>query len=229
MERNVSAQVAVAEAPITGLVPANPVVTAVAEKLRWKPSTLIARVKEALPAVVEQQMYLTVCEDFRIHPETMATLLEAFRGFARPLEAIDAVSRPVGRDLIVNRLDIVSEKVEWALAILDKDRDHLTEIQMSAKHVAVLVNCYGEHSEVIVDTLISEASMIAESIGWDNISENAMCGVLFTMLVEFIEAAESPNPITGEEIADRVVDFMIRKLSSPNKDEDEEKEEGDEE
>jgi hypothetical protein len=65
------------------LVPANPSVQLLANRLRWRPETAIARIKRALPAVMEQQIYLAIAPqagESSLLPESMAKLLRLYLG-----------------------------------------------------------------------------------------------------------------------------------------------------
>src|SRR5258708_16424902 len=64
----------------TALVPTNPRVANIAFRLRWNAETVIRRVEKSLPSKVEQQLYLRVAGGYRIHPESLAKLLEVFHG-----------------------------------------------------------------------------------------------------------------------------------------------------
>ncbi len=65
------------------LVPTNSNVLAIANRFRWKPETTIARIKRALPAMIEQQIYLAIAPqkgESGILPESMAKLLRLYLG-----------------------------------------------------------------------------------------------------------------------------------------------------
>jgi hypothetical protein len=79
----------------------------IATRLRWKPQTLIARIEQALPAVIEQQIYLAV-GDFRILPGSMAKLLRMYLGH-QELQLEDLNPRPVGKNLTFSKFGSFAE------------------------------------------------------------------------------------------------------------------------
>jgi len=81
------------------LVPSNPNVIAVAEKLHWRPITTVRRIQKALPAVFEQQLYLVLGASFGILPETMAKLLRIFLE-SRSMVRSDMNYKVVGKNLV---------------------------------------------------------------------------------------------------------------------------------
>lgn len=141
----------------TALVPQNAMVQAVATTLRINPERLIVRIQKALPAVVEQQLYLQVGGDFRLQPESMAKLLREYLG-DQELVAADLTSRSLGGNLVSNRFNDVAGFLQQVFGVISKDLD----IPVSMRHAARLVIAYGEHAEEVLDDLIANAEYIRE-------------------------------------------------------------------
>lgn len=144
-------------AETTELVAQNPKVQAIAKSLRIKAERLVVRIESALPAVVEQQLYLQLGGDFRLQPESMAKLLREYLG-DQQLAAVDLVSRTMGENLVYNRFDDVEYFVQQVLNLISKDLD----IPVSMRNAARLVIAYGEHAEEVVDDLIANSEYLKE-------------------------------------------------------------------
>lgn len=141
----------------TVLVAQNPKVQAIAKSLRINAERLVVRIESALPAVVEQQLYLQVGGDFRLQPESMAKLLREYLG-DHQLIATDLVSRPLGENLVYNRFNDVADFLQQVFNLISKDLD----IPVSMRNAAKLVIAYGEHAEEVVDDLIANSDYLRE-------------------------------------------------------------------
>jgi hypothetical protein len=67
----------------TALTIYNPTVQSISCHLRWRPETTVARIKRALPAILEQQIYLALAPqtgESGILPESLAKLLRLYLG-----------------------------------------------------------------------------------------------------------------------------------------------------
>lgn len=198
MEKNVLIPAAVGTDK-TALVPTNPRVANIAFRLRWNAETVIRRVENALPSKVEQQLYLRVAGGYRIHPESLAKLLQVFRG-EQELQSADLEQKSIGEHLVSSRFDEILEKVEHALAILDKSADS-AEYMMSVHNAAVLVEHYGEHSLDMLGEIIENVATVAELLGIHTTNERKIIGVAVKVLVEeVIGRSEGLLPLTIEEM-----------------------------
>lgn len=185
----------------TALVPTNPRVASIAFRLRWTADTVVKRVESALPAPVEQKLYLQVAGGYRIHPESLAGLLEVFRG-SQELQPSDLESRSVGPNLISNRFDEIFEKVEFALTLLDKTGD-TAEQHLSVRAAALLVQHYGEQSLDVVGEIFENIGSVAELLGIKHTTnERVIIGVAVKVLVEevLVHRVGRPLPLTVEEM-----------------------------
>lgn len=143
----------------TELVAQNPKVQAIARSLRTNAERLVVRIKDALPAIVEQQLYLQVGADFRLQPESMAKLLREYLG-DHQLIAADLVSRSIGENLVYNRFSDVADFLQQVFSLISKDLD----IPVSMRNAAKLVIAYGEHAEDVVDDLIANSESIGKRL-----------------------------------------------------------------
>jgi hypothetical protein len=83
MNKKESETTALAVSEEYALVPQNPRVQIVAKHLRWKAETAISRIKRALPAPLEQQIYLAIMPqagESTILPESLAKILHKYLG-----------------------------------------------------------------------------------------------------------------------------------------------------
>ena len=184
----------------TALVPTNPRVANIAFRLRWNAETVIRRLENALPSKVEQQLYLRVAGGYRIHPESLAKLLEVFRG-GQELQPGDLEQRSLGGNLIASRFDDILEKIEHALILLDKTADS-AEHMMSVRYAAILVEHYGEHSQDILGEIMENVATVAELLGIKTTDERKIVGVAIKVLVEEVIGRSNQGllPLTVEEM-----------------------------
>lgn len=194
----ISAAISTIEAAATvALVPTNPQVQAIAARLRWRAERLIARVKRALPASVEQLLYLQLGESFRIHPETMATLLREYLG-EQTLQSADLEDRSIGRNLYTNKFADVAEFLKNALGMLDKESLDIP-FSISARTAAKLAIAYGDHVEDVISAIVSNLNEIAERLRMRHSSEREIIGVavsfLLTKAMEYTTSRGLPDPL----------------------------------
>jgi hypothetical protein len=182
----------------TELVPANPRVQAIAMSLRINAERLVVRIENALPAVVEQQLYLQVGGDFRLQPESMSKLLREYLGNQQLVPA-DMVSRPIGENLVYNRFNDVADFLQQVFNLISKDLD----IPVSMRNAAKLVIAYGEHAEEVVDDLIANSEYLKERFKLKTSRTERIVSFGIAMLTEKVlpkMAKEGkPNPRTLTE------------------------------
>jgi len=161
---------------IYALVPSNPLVKGIAKRFRWNPETLISRVEKALPSVVEQQIYLRVGEDFRIHPESLAKLLREFLGHTELIPE-DFFDKPVGDNLVYNKAADVAEYLEGCFNLINKISIDYSGVGISMKSAATLVKIYGpDGAEAIIDSIAVSLEDVSARMGWkDRSFERALC------------------------------------------------------
>ncbi len=162
--------------------------------LHWKPETLIRRIKTALPAVVEQQLYLHVGGDFRIQPESLAKLLRSFLG-SYELQPDDFFSVSVGNNLVKNKFADVADFLEGALTLLDKVSIDYAGFTMSMEDAAELVKTYGpEGAESIIDSIAANIDHIAPRLNAENRSFERAMGIAIGFLVDVIIPDNRSSP-----------------------------------
>lgn len=185
------------------LVPTNPRVKSIAFRFRWRPDTVVERVRTALPSVVEQQLYLRVGGAFRIHPETIRKMLDVFIGPGEQLRPEDLDRRQIGENLIASRFDDVAEKIETALSLLDKGGDVAGFAMTSVARVATLVEVYGESAEDVLGILVEHLDEVRDRLGLGkDVKAPAVFGVALERLCARI--ADGLLPIGLEEMFETI-------------------------
>lgn len=184
----------------TALVPSNPRVKSIAFRFRWGVDTVIKRVSNALPSPIEQQIYLRVAAGYRIHPESLRKMLNVFRG-TDELKSTDLREVSVGQNMVVSRFDEIVEKVEQALALVDKTSD-CADYMMSMDSAAKLVEVYGDHAEEMFGEIVENLYDVARLLGIKSESPHIIVGVAVKVLVKKISGHRdgNPFPLTIEEI-----------------------------
>lgn len=182
------------------LTPTNLRVKGVARKMNWNAETVIRRVQNALPAPVEQQIYLEVALSYRIYPESLKKMLDVFRE-SDALRDIDRDWFSVGPNLVKSRFDDVINKVEQALKLVDKDSDE-ADFMMSMKSAAQLVESYGEHAEDVLGVIIENVAEVARLLDIKSEVPRVIVGLAVKDLAKNIShyPIGSPLPLTIEEM-----------------------------
>ena len=93
-----------------GLTISNPVVVAIAQRLRVNTPRFIERTQECLPTVVEQQFYLALAADQAMKPETFSRVLRMFVG-DRNLRPQDLDRRETAPNIFASRFDNIADFV----------------------------------------------------------------------------------------------------------------------
>lgn len=191
-------ETSLAPAITTALVPANSQVQAIAKRFRWSEEKTIQRIQTALPAPVEQQVYLQLGGDFRIQPESMAKLLREFLG-DRQLIAADLANHSIGHNLISSRFSEVADFLQRVFSLISKD----VGLAISMRTAAKLVIAYGDGAELLVDEALANSEELARKFRLKFSDSYRIAGWVMTFLVEKIlpKCAEAgrPNPGTIAE------------------------------
>lgn len=152
----------------TALVPDHPSVVKLSKRLRWKPETAVSRIKRALPAPVEQQIYLELASDFGILPESMAKLLRFYLG-EEQLELEDLDPHPVGDNLVSSKFDNFAEFLRECLNLLKLVSREFTSFSLSVEHAAMIVAHYGtEQPELLIEMVDGNLEEMCEMLGISN-------------------------------------------------------------
>lgn len=182
------------------LEPTNLRVRGIAYKMRWNPETVVRRVQNALPAPVEQQVYLEVALGFRIQPESLRTMLDVFRE-SDPLRDADRDWVTVGPDMVKSRFTDIVDKIEQALLLVDKTSD-ASEYMMSMESAAQLVEAYGDHAENVLGQIIENMGDVAERLEIKSEVLRVVVGVAIKALVKALKHHPNgkPYPLTIEDM-----------------------------
>src|SRR6266481_2244098 len=127
------------------LTTTNPMVVALSKAFRWKPETVIARIERALPNKFEQQVYLGVAESFRIRPESLAKLLELYRG-GKPLSPSDLERRPMGKNVVSNSFGDFSDFFEACMNLVKIVSKEFEAFGIGMEFAARIVLAYGPNN-----------------------------------------------------------------------------------
>ena len=194
----------------TTLVPSNPRVRSIAYKMRWSVDTVIRRVENALTSPVEQQIYLQVALEYRIHPESLKKMLDIFRG-DHDLQPSDLQQLQVGPNLVKSKFDEITLKVEQALLLIDKTSD-TSDYIMSMACAAQLVEAYGDYAEEVVAQIINNMGSVADLLEIKNPNPKLVVGVAISVLVKTITDMNfgEPYPLTIEEMFRRPTEWKKR-------------------
>ncbi|TSC78138.1 MAG: hypothetical protein G01um101433_425 [Parcubacteria group bacterium Gr01-1014_33] len=138
------------------LVPSDPNVRSLSNRLGWKADTLIARVQKALPQKLEQDMFLHLTVDWRVplHPETFRSIYLYFTN-GQWLSNHDLEDRKLGENIYSNKGEKIIDQLSLTMNLLHWQKEQGYFIGW--RTAAHLVQAYGEDAEDIL-------SMIAESL-----------------------------------------------------------------
>lgn len=176
----------------TAITVADPRVATVAHNFGWKPNTVLARIKRALPSVVEQQLYLDLAGDFKIQPESFGKILSGFIG-ERELSIHDLGPKGIAREVIEHLLQTLNliqlDRAEWG-------------IRLSMDMASSLANNFGEYAAEMVGEVDSHIHEICEVMGWNkknpSVRNRALRHILkqqdagFTTRVDILEYFHNP-------------------------------------
>lgn len=148
-----------------GLVPTNPKIVSLSTRWNWRPQTLIRRIESALPAPMEQQLYLTVANDFRIRPESVAKLLRMFLG-RNALTIDDLNPVQVEANIYFSRIRAFSEFLRECLNLLRIVVYEYDGLTLTIEQAGQIVLCYGtENPELIIELIDNNLDALAEFLG----------------------------------------------------------------
>lgn len=158
-----------------GLVIGNPVINKLARRFHWKPETVIARIKTALPAPVEQELFLAVGAENRMRPISLRIILRAYLG-SRELQMYDLEGDNTLFDEVVSYLENVFD-------IIDKTSLEYEGLSLGMYTVSQLVIAYGDHTEEIIASVESSLAEFAEHLGVSHRSYARQMGICLHFLV----------------------------------------------
>ncbi|MBI2573843.1 MAG: hypothetical protein HYV78_00390 [Candidatus Wildermuthbacteria bacterium] len=143
-------------------------VTALARRLKWSPEALVRRIQDALPAPLEQQVYLEVALSLRLRratlPETFGKIFRELIG-ERKLTARDLEDRVVGENLVVNTMVEVGDYLAIALELLERFWELGVRSVPTVRVATKLAMAYGEHAVDIVEMVENNLHAILRGAG----------------------------------------------------------------
>ena len=150
------------------LVVSNPSVMKLARRLRWTPERAIIRIKRALPAPFEQQIYLELASDFGILPESMAKLLRFYLG-EEQLDIEDLEFRQVGPNLVTSKFVDFAEFLRECLSLLKLVSKEFTSFSLNIEYAAMIVRHYGtDQPELLIEMVDGNLEELCELLGVSN-------------------------------------------------------------
>lgn len=150
------------------LVPTNPKVMKIALRLHWGPERAVARIKRALPAALEQQIYLAIASDFGLLPESMAKLLRFYLG-EQELQLEDLAPRPIGLNMVTSKFATFAEFLRECLNLLKLVSKEFTSLSLTIEHAAMIVLHYGvDQPELLLEMIDGNLEELCELLGVSN-------------------------------------------------------------
>lgn len=188
------------------LVITNPRVQKLAKHLKWKPQTAVARIERALPAKMEQQIYLALASDFAILPESMAKLLRLYLGHEQ-LQLDDLNPRPVGRNLIHSKFITFAEFLRESLNFLKIVAKEYTAFSLSIDQAGFMVLNYGtDNPQLLIEMVDTNLEEMCEVLG---ISNDKAYSVRMRLCIWIVVSKIIPeNRRKGQTDALDITDFL---------------------
>ncbi len=119
----------------------HPGILKVSEIFNWRPERALRRIKDALPAVFEQQLYIVLAPHFKIHPETLAKLRKIYSN--KPL-SIDYLKRKdAGQGLRTNPLGNFSDFFGACMSLVKVVTKEYGAFALSMEIAGRIVVAYG--------------------------------------------------------------------------------------
>lgn len=170
------------------LTVAHPVVIDFAQRLGWKPGTLIERIGKYLSGGMEQQLYLVVVRDWDlgIKPDTFAKALKLF-------EQVTCLDKP--DELLLY----------WDYACSAYSACQEAEMHVGWKTVLQLVLSYGANAEELVELIASETFRIREELGWPR--KEVLAARLY---LKEISMHPGINILTADDVIDLLREYPPR-------------------
>jgi hypothetical protein len=149
------------------LVPTNPNIQLLANRLRWRPETAIARIKRSLPALMEQQIYLAIAPqagESSLLPESMAKLLRLYLGHQH-LQLEDLSPGSPGR----SRFNSFAEYLGECLNLLKNITKEYSAFSLKIEDAGMIVLQYGKDDpERLIEMVDCNLEEICEVLDINN-------------------------------------------------------------
>lgn len=154
----------------------DPKVLKIASKLRLKPATVITKIEKALPAVVEQHMYLERGAEYRILPNSLKIILRTFLG-ERELKYQDLADEN-------SIFDSVEEYLDEVLTLQEKTSLQYDGVNLSMETASKLVLAYGSNTDQIIDSIEANIEELGIRLGMRYRSPEIIMGYAISFLVD---------------------------------------------
>ncbi len=184
----------------------HPGIVKVAETFNWKPTRALQRIKDALPTVFEQHLYVVLAPHFRIHPETLAKLRKIYSD--KPLSIDDLQRKDVGIGLRTNPLGNFSDFFAACMNLVKIVSKEYSAFTPSIEIAGKIVAAYGtENPEYVIEMIDDELDRWCELFNVDerrSYSERMrICAwILVDSLLPQLEHRGIPAPLRFEEVGE---------------------------
>lgn len=166
------------------------------------PQYLLVRIQSVLPAKFEQQLYLTVAEDYALPPESFAKVLRAVVP-NRTLIASDFLPKKVGKNLAITREKVVLDFLNSCMLILGKVFDDYSRVfSMNMEDAVLLVQAYGEQSEDILESMMTNVDRLRRSLKINSRSDRIVLQKAFKRLKRYLRRNSSNGDLQALHIWD---------------------------
>ncbi len=200
---------------LSPLAPSNSKVQAIAKQLGWRSETAIARVKKALPAPLEQGVFVSLVSEARLgmYPESFAEVLRFFAG-KQELEEKDLEDIIGPEGYVHNRFEEVVDDVAATMNILGKFDELGIRAMPSALTAARLVFAYGEEgAEGILELVENNLHSLMDSIGLKGVRIHPAMAIILNEIAATSAGANAPNALSEEEIINLMCPGIVNEFS----------------
>lgn len=188
-----------------------------AKHFGWKTTTITRRVQDALPARLEQAVYLTLAREmeWRGFPETFRDMLRYFTGgvelsvdrladrhFNMRGERISEDQARKEGSLMTNTGERILESVSLAMELSNWAKDE--GYTLPARDIVRLVHAYGEQAENILGMIGESLEEIRDTFGWKK-ALPAVMGMVVRRVAECAADADGATSVPNAMCIDDIV------------------------
>jgi len=138
-------------------------VVALAQNLGFLPATLVERMNQSLPTVVERRLYVLLATGMTgsgiIRPITFSRIIRSFAGYSRQLDESSILMHNVGKNLEISEVD---QFIDFLNPVFDLIRanDYNIDVESACK----LVHTYGDYANEMLGLIADNAEGIVEEL-----------------------------------------------------------------
>lgn len=185
-------------------------VNTVLEHWGMKPQTLAKRIDKALPNAVSKALYVKMALHYRIHPETLATLIAIFQGKSefRVSEFQDCWLDNKGT-LRYRASQGFEEYITAALELINKctlDR----HLKISAETAGILAKHSGFGTQDLIEDIFSNIGLINRILDLDIEDEFKLTSITLRLLATAIEEGEFVDTVNIYDYVTSTRFFQIK-------------------